>query len=217
MILAIAATIWADHAQRRAARAWVCSSGNDRCAGWITAAKCASVLRGARPVAGGYPRPPANDILPAGCCPFARSGREGRTVSTDAEATSTKVKEFVESEECVMLIESSVRSAQIAVYELLGVSLQCFGGSGYCSDYPIEQYIRDQKIDTLYEGTTHIQALDLVGRKLAREKVPGAAMKALLAENELQATAMEAALWPTGMVMAGGPATVGFRAPAALL
>ena len=47
-------------------------------------------------------------------------------------------------------------------YELLAVSLQCFGGSGYLQDYPMEQYIRDQKIDTLYEGTTHIQALDLL-------------------------------------------------------
>jgi alkylation response protein AidB-like acyl-CoA dehydrogenase len=54
-------------------------------------------------------------------------------------------------------------------YELLGVSLQCFGGSGYTQDYPIEQYIRDQKIDTLYEGTTHIQALDLLFRKIARD------------------------------------------------
>jgi hypothetical protein len=55
------------------------------------------------------------------------------------------------------------------VYELLAVSLQCFGGSGYCQDYPIEQYIRDQKIDSLYEGTTHIQALDLFFRKVARD------------------------------------------------
>jgi alkylation response protein AidB-like acyl-CoA dehydrogenase len=55
------------------------------------------------------------------------------------------------------------------VYELLGVSLQCFGGSGYLQDYPIEQYIRDQKIDSLYEGTTHIQALDLFFRKIARD------------------------------------------------
>jgi hypothetical protein len=54
-------------------------------------------------------------------------------------------------------------------YELLGVSLQCFGGSGFCQDYPIEQYIRDQKIDSLYEGTTHIQALDLFFRKIARD------------------------------------------------
>lgn len=55
------------------------------------------------------------------------------------------------------------------VYELLAVSLQCFGGSGYLSDYPVEQYIRDQKIDTLYEGTTHIQSLDLIMRKMARD------------------------------------------------
>ncbi len=55
------------------------------------------------------------------------------------------------------------------VYELLATSLQCYGGSGYCQDYPIEQYIRDQKIDTLYEGTTHIQALDLFFRKVARD------------------------------------------------
>jgi alkylation response protein AidB-like acyl-CoA dehydrogenase len=55
------------------------------------------------------------------------------------------------------------------VYELLAMSLQCFGGSGYCQDYPIEQYIRDQKIDSLYEGTTHIQALDLIFRKIGRD------------------------------------------------
>jgi hypothetical protein len=54
-------------------------------------------------------------------------------------------------------------------YGLLNMSLQCFGGSGFTQDWPIEQYIRDQKIDTLYEGTTHIQALDLVFRKIARD------------------------------------------------
>lgn len=54
-------------------------------------------------------------------------------------------------------------------WELLALSLQCFGGSGYCQDYPIEQYIRDQKIDSLYEGTTHIQALDLILRKVAKD------------------------------------------------
>lgn len=56
------------------------------------------------------------------------------------------------------------------VYELLALSLQCFGGSGYVQDYPIEQYIRDQKIDSLYEGTTHIQALDLFFRKIGRDR-----------------------------------------------
>ena len=56
------------------------------------------------------------------------------------------------------------------VYDLLALSLQCFGGSGYLQDYPIEQYIRDQKIDSLYEGTTHIQALDLFFRKVGRDR-----------------------------------------------
>ncbi|KFE68088.1 acyl-CoA dehydrogenase [Hyalangium minutum] len=65
-------------------------------------------------------------------------------------------------------------------YELLAVSLQCFGGSGYLADYPVEQYIRDQKIDTLYEGTTHIQALDLIMRKLARDG--GATFQGLLGQ-----------------------------------
>ena len=55
-------------------------------------------------------------------------------------------------------------------YELLAESLQCFGGSGFTQDYPIEQYIRDAKIDTLYEGTTAIQSLDLFFRKIARDQ-----------------------------------------------
>lgn len=66
------------------------------------------------------------------------------------------------------------------VYDLLAVSLQCFGGSGYCEDYPIEQYCRDQKIDSLYEGTTHIQALDLFFRKIGRDR--GQTLQALLGQ-----------------------------------
>jgi alkylation response protein AidB-like acyl-CoA dehydrogenase len=49
-------------------------------------------------------------------------------------------------------------------------SLQTFGGSGYLQDYPIEQYIRDAKIDTLYEGTTAIQGQDFFFRKIVRDK-----------------------------------------------
>jgi alkylation response protein AidB-like acyl-CoA dehydrogenase len=64
-------------------------------------------------------------------------------------------------------------------YELLHLSLQSYGGSGYLQDYPIEQYIRDQKIDTLYEGTTHIQALDLLMRKVAKDG--GVTLQGLLA------------------------------------
>ena len=89
-------------------------------------------------------------------------------------------------------------------YELLGQSLQVFGGSGFTRDYPLEQYIRDVKIDSLYEGTTGIQALDLFFRKIARDQ--GQTLTRLLeevlttvksgsdefaAERELLGTALE--------------------------
>ena len=44
--------------------------------------------------------------------------------------------------------------------------LQCFGGSGYCEDYPLEQYYRDARIHPIHEGTTAIHGLDLLGRKV---------------------------------------------------
>jgi hypothetical protein len=65
-------------------------------------------------------------------------------------------------------------------YDQLAQALQVFGGSGYLQDYPLEQYIRDAKIDTLYEGTTAIQAQDFFFRKIVRNK--GAALGALSAE-----------------------------------
>jgi hypothetical protein len=55
-------------------------------------------------------------------------------------------------------------------YEMLAVALQTYGGSGFLQDYPIEQYIRDAKIDTLYEGTTAIQGLDFFFRKMVRNQ-----------------------------------------------
>jgi alkylation response protein AidB-like acyl-CoA dehydrogenase len=65
-------------------------------------------------------------------------------------------------------------------YDQLAQALQTFGGSGYLQDYPLEQYIRDAKIDTLYEGTTAIQAQDFFFRKIVRNK--GVALGALSAE-----------------------------------
>jgi len=66
-------------------------------------------------------------------------------------------------------------------YELLGSqSLQTFGGSGFLQEYPIEQYIRDSKIDTLYEGTTAIQGMDLFFRKIVRDQ--GAALTSLVTQ-----------------------------------
>src|SRR5262245_6417360 len=65
-------------------------------------------------------------------------------------------------------------------YALLADALQIFGGSGYLQDYPIEQYIRDDKIDTLYEGTTAIQSLDFFFRKIVRDR--GKALTTLLTD-----------------------------------
>jgi alkylation response protein AidB-like acyl-CoA dehydrogenase len=65
-------------------------------------------------------------------------------------------------------------------YEMLTLSLQTLGGSGFLKDYPIEQYIRDAKIDSLYEGTTAIQGMDLFFRKILRNE--GKALRALLGE-----------------------------------
>jgi hypothetical protein len=65
-------------------------------------------------------------------------------------------------------------------YEMLTLSLQTLGGSGFLQDYPMEQYIRDAKIDSLYEGTTAIQSLDFFFRKIVRDG--GAALTSLIEE-----------------------------------
>ncbi len=51
-------------------------------------------------------------------------------------------------------------------FQVTVLAIQCLGGAGYINDHPVEQYCRDSKIFSIYEGTNHIQALDLVGRKL---------------------------------------------------
>jgi hypothetical protein len=67
-------------------------------------------------------------------------------------------------------------------YALLADALQIFGGSGYLQDYPLEQYIRDAKIDTLYEGTTAIQGMDFFFRKIVRDQ--GQSLTSLAGEIE---------------------------------
>jgi hypothetical protein len=61
-------------------------------------------------------------------------------------------------------------------------ALQCFGGHGYIVEHGMEQLARDARITTLYEGTTGIQAMDLIGRKTASSQ--GAGLKLFLAEVE---------------------------------
>jgi hypothetical protein len=63
----------------------------------------------------------------------------------------------------VPLVKAYASDQAFRVCEL---AIQTYGGAGYTKDYPVEQYCRDAKIFSIYEGTNHIQAMDLVGRKL---------------------------------------------------
>jgi hypothetical protein len=54
--------------------------------------------------------------------------------------------------------------------EVCSLAVQTYGGYGYCREYPVEQMMRDQKINLIYEGTNGIQAMDLLGRKLGMKK-----------------------------------------------
>jgi hypothetical protein len=67
-------------------------------------------------------------------------------------------------------------------FRVCETALQCLGGYGYSKDYPIEQYLRDAKIMSLYEGTNGIQSLDLMGRKMRMGN--GAPFKAYRMELE---------------------------------
>ena len=55
-------------------------------------------------------------------------------------------------------------------FRVAEMAVQVHGGYGFCAEYPVEQYLRDVKICSIYEGTTAIQALDLIGRKLAHNQ-----------------------------------------------
>jgi len=94
--------------------------------------------------------------------------------ATYQDATVAKALHDVEPELAVKVndlmlpIVKGVGSEQ--AYAKLTESLQTYGGSGFLQDYPVEQYIRDAKIDSLYEGTTAIQAQDFFFRKIIRDK-----------------------------------------------
>jgi hypothetical protein len=65
-------------------------------------------------------------------------------------------------------------------FRVCETAIQCLGGYGFCKDYPVEQYLRDAKIMSLYEGTNGIQSLDLLGRKMRIDDA--APFKAFMAE-----------------------------------
>ena len=83
-------------------------------------------------------------------------------------------------------------------YQCLTEALQTLGGSGFLQDYPIEQYIRDAKIDSLYEGTTAIQAQDFFFRKIVRDQ--GVALQHVIGQIEnFLGAAMRGTSWRTAV------------------
>jgi len=84
------------------------------------------------------------------------------------------VKDPVEAEKWLGIVE--ILTPIVKAYctdigfRVTETAMQCYGGYGYCSEYPVEQFLRDEKIASIYEGTNGIQALDLVGRKMGMKK-----------------------------------------------
>jgi alkylation response protein AidB-like acyl-CoA dehydrogenase len=72
-------------------------------------------------------------------------------------------------------------------YRICETAIQVYGGAGYTRDFPVEQYARDSKVFSIYEGTNHIQALDLVARKLGQNG--GAGTQAFLGDIQRFITA----------------------------
>jgi hypothetical protein len=78
-------------------------------------------------------------------------------------------------------------------FSICATAIQVYGGAGYLKDWPVEQYARDSKIFSIYEGTNHIQAMDLVGRKLmqrggANVQAFGKDVQTFVAANKEHAT-----------------------------
>ncbi|MBA3009832.1 MAG: acyl-CoA dehydrogenase [Proteobacteria bacterium] len=98
--------------------------------------------------------------------------------------------------DCHLLLELLTPVAKTFPSEMgilsTSAAIQCFGGYGYCDDFPVEQHFRDMRIHTIHEGTTGIQAMDLLGRKLVMEN--GRALGLL--KQEMEAAMAAASLHP---------------------
>ena len=85
--------------------------------------------------------------------------------ATDDEAAKEKYNGFLE-----VLTPICKAYCSDMGFRVTETAIQVYGGYGYCTDYPVEQFLRDEKIASIYEGVNGIQALDLVGRKLGLKK-----------------------------------------------
>jgi alkylation response protein AidB-like acyl-CoA dehydrogenase len=97
-------------------------------------------------------------------------GAQGLLMQCSKYVDFQKVLQREEREKFDLLLEilTPVAKSYPSEMGILAISqgLQCLGGSGYCDDYPLEQYFRDCRIHPIHEGTTGIQGMDLLGRKV---------------------------------------------------
>jgi len=101
---------------------------------------------------------------------------EDRVLTAKTEEEAAKYHGFVD-----ILIPICKAWASDMGFRVTELAIQILGGYGYCREYPVEQFMRDCKIASIYEGTNGIQALDLVGRKLGYKR--GALFQSIAAET----------------------------------
>ena len=92
----------------------------------------------------------------------------------DVQHRSTDEKEVKRAEALVSFLTPIIKAILTEnANECTSLALQIYGGHGYIAEQGMEQYVRDSRITTIYEGTTGIQALDLLGRKIVQQRGEG--------------------------------------------
>jgi hypothetical protein len=94
-------------------------------------------------------------------CYYCMDRRKAAATEEEAEKWQGMIEVFTP------IVKSYCTEMGMVVNDL---AVQTFGGYGYCREYPVEQMMRDQKINLIYEGTNGIQSMDLLGRKLGMKK-----------------------------------------------
>ncbi len=100
----------------------------------------------------------------------ARALATWTSMQIDAERAHPDADERSKAGDMVALLTPVIKALFTDLgFESTNVALQTFGGHGYIREFGMEQYVRDARIGQIYEGTNYVQALDLVGRKLAED------------------------------------------------
>lgn len=100
----------------------------------------------------------------------ARALATWTSMQIDAERAHPDAAERARAGEMVALLTPVIKALFTDLgFESTNIALQTFGGHGYIREFGMEQYVRDARIGQIYEGTNYVQALDLVGRKLAED------------------------------------------------